>query len=66
MNNENSNVRTNISDVEVMEDGDVVIKGEQIKSLVKQEKITGIKAAIKNVKDFFKGIFNKQKDGEQR
>ena len=33
--------------------------------MVKQEELKGIKAAIRNIQDFFKGLFN-QKTEEQR
>lgn len=55
----------NIHEVKEEKDGDITITGEQVVEMVKQEEIKGIKAAIRNIQDFFKGLFN-QKTEEQR
>ena len=55
----------NILEVKEEKDGDITITGEQIVETVKQEELKGIKAAIRNIQDFFKGLFN-QKTEEQR
>lgn len=55
----------NIHEVKEEKDGDITITGEQVVEMVKQEELKGIKAAIRNIQDFFKGLFN-QKTEEQR
>lgn len=49
-----------IDDVSVERDGDITIKGEHIEKVVKEEKITGIRAAVKNIKDFFNGLLTEK------
>ena len=54
-----------VENVKIEKDGDIKITGEQITTLVKKEKITGIRAAIQNMKEFFKNLV-KGKDDDQR
>ena len=49
-----------IDDVSVERDGDITIKGEHIEKVVKEEKITGIRAVVKNIKDFFNGLLTEK------
>lgn len=49
-----------IDDVSVERDGDITIKGEHIEKVVKAEKITGIRAAVKNIKGFFNGLLTEK------
>lgn len=57
--------KVKIDEVLKEKDGDITIKGEHIVEVVKQEKVTRMKAAVKNLQDFFKGLFAEKSEEER-
>lgn len=57
--------KVQIDKISKAKDGDITIEGKHIEEVVKEQKITGIKAAAKNLQDFFKGLFAEKSEEER-